>query len=131
MSHTINTTAAPATPASIQPEPHRMPVFSTSTGMSLLWQKASGQMNLQELEWLADGAARQVRSEADSLATVMMNTGCLVQADEGNVGSFLDTDSAADLFFNLHNQLDAIAGLANIAEDASYRVRLALKGGAK
>jgi hypothetical protein len=119
------------TPASAQPEQEaRMPLFSTSAGLSMLWQKASGQMNLQELEWLADGAARQVRSESASLATVMMNTGCLVQADDGNVGSFLDTDSAADLFFNLHNQLSAIAGLANIAEDASHRVRLALKGGA-
>lgn len=130
MNATTTITAAPATPASVQPKSHQMPAFSTSSAMSVLWQKASGQMNLQELEWLADGAARQVRTEADSLATVMMNTGCLVQADDGNVGSFLSTDSAADLFFNLHNQLNTIAGLANIAEDASYRVRFALKGGA-
>jgi hypothetical protein len=125
MSGSINTTASAQSE-----QAGRMPVFSTAAGLSMLWQKASGQMNLQELEWLADGAARQVRTEADSLATVMMNTGCLVQADDGNVGSFLSTDSAADLFFNLHNQLNTIAGLANIAEDASYRVRFALKGGA-
>ena len=117
-----------ATLASVLPEQPHMPVFSTSGAMSMLWQKASGSMTLQELEWLANGAARQARSEADSLATVMMNTACLVQADEGNIGSFLDADSAADLFFNLHNQLSAIAGLADIAEQAGYRVRLALKG---
>lgn len=121
--------AAPAaTPAAA--EPHRMPVFSTSGAMSMLWQKAAGKMNLQELEWLADGAAHQVRSEADSLADVLMNTGCLVQSDDGVVGSFTSTDSAASLIFSIRNQLDTIAGLADIAADANYRVRLALKGGA-
>lgn len=124
------TTAAQAAPASTQPEPHRMPVFSTSGAMSMLWQKAAGKMNLQELEWLADGAAQQVRSEADSLADVLMNTGCLVQSDEGAAGSFMGTDSASSLIFNIRNQLCTIAGLADIAADASYRVRLALKGGA-
>ena len=120
------------TQASIPPaQEARMPAFSTSGAMSMLWQKASGKMNLQELEWLADGAAQQVRSEADSLACVMMNTGCLVQADDGNTGSFMDTDSTANLFFNLHNQLNTLAGLADIAADAGYRARLALKGGAQ
>ena len=118
-----------ATLASVLPEQPRMPVFSTSGAMSMLWQKASGNMNLQELEWLANGAAQQIQSEASVLADVLMNTGCLVQSDEGGAGSFMDPDSASSLIFNIRNQLCTIAGLADIAADASYRVRLALKGG--
>jgi len=125
------TTQAQAVRGLCTPEQHRMPVFSTSGAMSMLWQKAAGKMNLQELEWLADGAAEQVRSEADSLSDVLMNTGCLVQSDDGGAGSFMDPDSASSLIFNIRNQLCTIAGLADIAADAGYRARLALKGGAQ
>lgn len=111
-----------------QPEPHRMPAFSTSGAMSLMWQRSASKMNLQELEWLADGAARQIQSEADSLADVLMNTGSLVQSDDGQAGAFMSTDSAASLIFNIHNQLCTIAGLADIAADAGYRARMVLKG---
>lgn len=38
------------------PAPVRMPSFATSTCISLLWQKASRDMHLFELEWLANGA---------------------------------------------------------------------------
>jgi hypothetical protein len=127
MSHNTHTTAKPA---GAQPEPHHMPAFSTSGAMSLMWQRAASKMNLQELEWMADGAARQVQSEADSLADVLMNTGSLVQSDDGGTGAFMDTDSAASLIFNIRNQLCTIAGLADIAADAGYRARLVLKGGA-
>ena len=123
-----NSIAAPAGPSIPQPEPRRMPIFSTSGAMSLLWHKAASQMNLQELEWVADGAARQTRSAADSLTDVLTGIGCLVQADDGDVGSFVECDSSAALIFNIRNQIDAIAGLADLAADASYRVRLALKG---
>lgn len=129
--NTVKTKATTAGLASVQPsqEPQpRMPVFSTSSGMSLLWQKASGKMSLRELEWLADGAAQQVESDARALADVLMSTGCLVSSDDGKAGSFEDPGNTSYLIFNLHHQLDTIAGLANIAADASYRARLALKG---
>lgn len=118
-----------ATLASVPPEQPRMPVFSTSGAMSLIWHKAVSKMSQRELEWVASGAGQQVQSAADSLTDVLTGIGCLVQADDGDVGSFAEPDSTAALIFNIRNQLDTIAGLADIAADANYRVRLALKGG--
>ena len=96
----------------------------------MLWERAAGKMTLEELEWLADGAAGRIQSEADALKDVLESTGCLVLCDEGAVGSFLSARSSSNLFFNLKHQLDTIAGLADIAAEASYRVRRTLKGGA-
>lgn len=131
MSATNKPKAAPAEPSSIQPEKHPMPAFSTSGAMLMLWDKARGKMNLEEFEWLADGAAGRIQSEANALKAVLESTGCLVSGDDGGVGSFLSARSSSNLFFNLQHQLDTIAGLADIAAEAGYCVRLALKGGAK
>lgn len=120
--------AAPAAPASVQPKQEaQMPVFSASTGLSLFWQKASGQMNPEEMEWVADGAAQQVGMNLRALACMVEGTACLVSSDTSS-GSFQDACSTSTLLFNLHNQLDFLAGLAAIADDANCRVRLALKG---
>ena len=117
--------AAPASPQPAQPIKR---VFTTASALALLWQKASDTMSPPELEWFADGAAEQVGRDARTLADVLEGTACLVANDE-ETGSFRDADSTSTLLFNLQNQLNTIAGLADIAADASYRVRLALKGG--
>lgn len=108
-------------------ERNEMPSFSTSSAMALLWKKSSPAMALQELEWFADGAAAQVQRDADLLAAVLMDTGCLVLSDNGGMGAFLDTASASSLIFNLQSQLSTIAGLSSIAVEASYQARIALK----
>jgi len=128
MSAIDKATAASASLSAAQE--NRMPCFSTSSAMGMLWQKASGQMNLQELEWLAEGAATQVSYETRALAQVLENTGCLVMEDDGNTGSFQSAHGSSNLLFHLHYQLSTLAGLAEVAADASFRVRLALKGGA-
>ena len=121
--------AAPIkTAPSPQPAQPMMRVFTTASALALLWQKASDTMSPPELEWFADGAAEQVGRDARTLADVLEGTACLVANDE-DTGSFRDADSASKLLFNLHNQLNAIAGLADIAADAAFMVCKALKGG--
>ena len=121
--------AAPIkTSPSPQPEQPSMRAFTTASALALLWQKASDTMTAPELEWFADGAAEQVGRDARTLADVLEGTACLVSNDEGT-GSFQDADSTSKLLFNLQNQLNTIAGLADIAADAGFMVRKALKGG--
>lgn len=105
-----------------------MPVFSTATAMLELWDKACSRLSPDELEWFADGAARQVCSESRALSAVLERAGCLVSNGDSGADLFLD-DGGADLFFTLHNQMSAIHGLAEIAVEAGQRMRQ-LKGGA-
>lgn len=105
----------------------RLPVFSTATAMQELWEKACSGLSAKELDWFAEGAARQVCNEARALGAVLERVASLVSS---HAGFHLEGDSS-DLFFNLHNQLSTIQGLAEIAAEATgRRVRLALKGGA-
>ena len=113
------------------PAPVRMPSFATSTCISLLWQKASRHMQPHELEWLASGAIQEAGTQARELSMVLSNTACLVIIDDGDVGSFQCPRTASGLMLNLSHQLDTIAALADIGADASYRVQMALKGGAQ
>lgn len=116
------------TAPSPQPEQPMMRVFTTASALALLWQKASDTMSPPELEWFADGAAEQVGREARTLADVLESTACLVAGDEC-AGSFQDTDSTSKLLFSLQNQLNTIAGMADIAADAGFMVRKAMKRG--
>ena len=104
-----------------------MPVFTTAGAMSLMWQKTVGKLHTHELEWFADGTARQLSQETNALADTLNKLGCMVSCDEES-GSFRSTDGLANLLLNLSNQVSTLNGLADIAADASYRVRLALKG---
>lgn len=121
---TLKTTATPASPKP------KMPVFTTAGAMLLLWEKASASMTPQEVEWMADGAGEQVGCEARTLAATVEGLASLVSTDE-HAGAFRDPGELSSLLFNLHNQLNTIAGLSELADEANYRVRLALKGGAK
>lgn len=103
--------------------------FTTASALRLLWDKAGSKMSLGELQWVADGAASQVSCQTRALATTLEGLACLVANDE-DVGSFQDSVSVSRLLFGLHGQLDALAGLSELAEDAHDRVRSALKGGA-
>ena len=53
----------------------------------------------------------------------------MLSGSDTDSGSFQNTESTADLLFNLHNHLDAIAGLADIASNAGAQARDALKAG--
>lgn len=130
MNATINTKAAPAALASVQPEQPRMTIFTTASAMALMWEMAHKQMSAQEMEWFADGAAEQVGNDVRALSAVVEDTACLLASDEVS-GAFQTAKSTSTLLFNLHNQLDAIAGLAEISEQANWFARRALKGGGK
>lgn len=116
--------AAPASPVP------GLPIFTTAGALQLLWEKACDNMAPHEVLWMADGAAEQVGCEARALAATVEGLASLVSTDE-NAGSFRDPGELSSLLFNLHNQLNTIAGLSELADGANYRVRLALKGGAK
>ena len=111
-----------------QPEPRIHTVFKTSRAMATLWEIASNHLSLRELEWFAIGAAEQSSIDIRALSRVIESTACLVASDKES-GSFQDAQSTADLLFNIHNQLEAIAGLADIAESANAQARQALKAG--
>lgn len=119
----IKTTAAPASPKL------KMPVFTTAGALLMLWEKASANMTPHEVEWMADGAGEQVGCEARALAATVEGLAGLISTDE-HAGSFRDPGELSSLLFNLHNQLNTIAGLSELADEANYRVRCALKGGA-
>jgi len=114
-------------PASVQP---KMPTFTTAGALMLLWEKARESMTPHEVEWMAIGAGEQVGCEARALAATLEGVASLVSTDE-RAGSFQHTDDLSSLLFNLHNQLNTIAGLSDLADEANYRVRRALKGGAQ
>jgi len=123
---TSNTTKATADAATVPHEQPRINAFTTASAMALLWKKTSGQMDLNELEWFADGAAEQVGTESHALSDVLESTACMLRNDE-TTGSFPDSYSTSSLLFNLHNQLSIIAGLADIASEASFLARQARK----
>jgi hypothetical protein len=107
-----------------------MKVFTAESAISLLWSKASDSMSLQELEWYAAGAAERVTSAASELSAVLEGMACMVESDVES-GSFQSARSTSMLLFNLQNQLSTIAGLAEIAAQASHQARQARKGGNK
>ena len=106
-----------------------LPVFSTATAILELWDKACSKLSPAELEWFADGAARQVCNESRALAAVLERAGSLVSNGDSGADLFLE-DGCSELFFTLHNQMTTINGLAEIAVEASQRMRQQLKGGA-
>lgn len=110
-----------------EPTAPEMGVFSTSEAMAVLWKRAESKLKPHELEWFANGAAQQINLETGVLADVLMGLGSMV-ANDTEAGSLQSGDGVSNLLFNLSSQLSTLNGLANIAADASYLVRLALKG---
>ena len=104
----------------------KMAVFTTAEALTVLWNRAKLQPH--ELEWFASGAGQEVSTETIAISEIMTNIGCLVLADQGSTGSFTDPEGVSTLMFNFASQLSTLNGLADIAVDANYRLRLALGG---
>lgn len=102
-----------------------MPMFSTSSALSMLFQKAGPELHTHELEWLAKGALAQVRADTNALAEVLMDIGALIGNDDGDTGAFMTPDGTSNLMFSLSSQVSTIYGLASIANDAACMARLA------
>lgn len=128
MSAAVKPMAAPAALASVQPEQPRMTIFTNVSAMTLMWEKSYKHMTAKEMEWFADGAAEQVNRDVRALSAMMEKTACMVSSDE--TGVFQTAEGVSSLLFSLHNQLDAIAGMAEVSEQANWLARRALKGGA-
>ena len=106
-----------------------MPEFTVATALSQLWLKAARELHPHELEWFASGAAHQVANEAERLSETLMGLGLLISNSDDISGEKLTEQSGlSHLMFSLSHQVSTLSGLAQIAADAGYRARLALKG---
>ena len=123
----MNTTTTTA-PAGILTEQSSMDIFTTSSALELMWSKSYKHMTPEEIEWFADGASEQVSNDVRTLSFVVDSTACMVSYDT-EAGNFKSGGDVSNLLFNLHNQLNTIAGLASIAGEANYLARMAGKGG--
>lgn len=103
---------------------HTMPDFNMGSALSLLWQKAAHQLHTHELEWFATHAAVHAGDSASQLSEVLQGLGCLIR-DDGDCGHFASAEGAASLIHGIAVQLSGIAGLADIAAEASSRISLA------
>lgn len=106
--------------------PDRLPVFAPRAAMELLWSKASLNMGTHELRWFAAGARTHVTEQARQMECVLNGLGCLVLNDgQGGVpgaGSFQSNVDLPELLFMLVGQMSTLAGLSEIADQASQTV---------
>ena len=104
----------------------KMGVFTTAEALTVLWNRA--ELKPHEIEWFSSGASQQVISDTSTLSEVLSDVAALVANDNGAVGSFMTSESLSSLLFGLSSQINTINGMADIAADANFRVRMALKG---
>ena len=106
-----------------------MPKFSTGAALSLLWGKAVNNLNEHELEWFAACAAGQLQADANNLSETLEGIGLIISnGDDVEDEQLTSQGGISKLMFNISSQLSAIAGLSDIAADASSR--LPMNGGA-
>lgn len=103
---------------------HKMPNFSTEAALSLLWLKAANELHTHELEWFATHAATYAGDNASQLSDTLHGISCLIR-DDGDGGHFANADAASSLIHGIAVQLSGVAGMANIAADATIRAQLA------
>jgi len=101
-------------------------VFDPCAALELLWSKASGNMATHELQWFAEGARAHVTAQAKQMECVLTGLGCLVLNDgqDGTpgVGSFQSNTDVPEMLFMLAGQMSTLAGLSEIADQASQTV---------
>ena len=124
---TSNTIKAITNAASVTPEQPSIKIFTTSSAIELMWEKSHKQMTAKEMEWFADGAAEKVNGDIRALSSLVEGLACMVSSDETS-GAFQSAEGTSNLLFNLHHQLDAIAGMAEVSEQANWLAREAVKG---
>ncbi len=113
--------------ATAAPTRHFLPCFSNAEALQLLWYRASENLQPHELEWFASNAAGTVGMDAKNLADSLLGLSILI-SDDGNGGHFATADNACSLVHTIAAQVSTLAGMADIAADASSRLRM--NGGA-
>lgn len=124
---TSNVIKSITTTASVTPEQPGIGVFTAVSAMTLMFEKSYKHLTAKELEWLADGASEKINGDTRALSAMVEGLACMVSSDETS-GAFESAGSTSNLLFNLHNQLDAIAGMAEVSERANWHAREAVKG---
>lgn len=102
-------------------------IFTSVSAMTLMFEKSYRHLTAKELEWFADGAAEKVNGDIRAFSAMVEGLACMVSSDETS-GAFQSEEGTSNLLFNLHNQLDAIAGMAEVSEQANWLAREAVKG---
>jgi hypothetical protein len=105
--------------------PNALGLFSPAAVLSLLWAQARPALDMPTLQWFADGAHGHVATQTMHLSGWLESLACLVSQDR-TVGSFQDAESTGALLFSLASQIDGLRGMAEIAEEANYEIRLKL-----
>lgn len=103
----------------------RLEVFRLSSALSLLWDQARPSMDVRTLQWFADGASNHVATQTMHLAGWVESLACVVAFD-GTVGSFQSKEGVSELLFSLASQIDGLRGMAEIAAEANFEIRLKL-----
>ena len=100
---------------------HDFGVMRASSAFINLWNKAVNHLTTQELEWFSN-LSSPAAMEADNLAEVTENLGCLIYNDK-ETGYFKSAGDVATLLFNICHQIDTIRGLIHISCDAECRLK--------
>ncbi|WP_295951760.1 hypothetical protein [Rhodoferax sp.] len=103
----------------------RFEVFRPASALSLLWDQARPSMDVRTLQWFADGASSHVATQAMHLAGWVESLACVVVVD-GTVGSFQSKEGVSEQLFSLASQIDGLRGMAVIAKEANFEIRLKL-----
>lgn len=100
---------------------HNFGVMRASNVFINLWNKAADHLTTQELEWFSH-LSGHAAMEADNLAEVTENLGCLINSDK-ETGCFESAGNVATLLFNISHQIDTIHSLIHISCDAEGRLK--------
>lgn len=99
----------------------------SSNVMFELWERASGNMSKDELEWFA-GAVEHAEHVAFQLQNTVAGIGCLVSADGNNegglkAGNFQDSQDVSSLLFGISHTIADIRGLIQVGMSAQFRLK--------
>jgi uncharacterized heparinase superfamily protein len=96
-----------------------MGIRKSSTALKNLWGLTSDTMSREKLEWFADlSFAAQI--EAENIADFMNAFGVLLNGADEAFGPSKET--MATIFFNLANQVETLAAMVQIGEDADSQL---------
>jgi hypothetical protein len=113
---TTNTTAQ--TEQTTEQERIQLGAFSTSKALMKLYEYAAPHLSDAELEFIS-GAISHASMEADHMAKITEDLGCLIANDNGS-GAF--DESLPTLLFQVSNHMDLVSGLTWIGNEAEYRL---------
>ncbi|WFP51234.1 hypothetical protein PL263_04215 [Methylomonas sp. EFPC3] len=94
--------------------------FRVGKALGCLYEVAANHLSVEELE-LLEQATASAQYQAENLSAVLQSLGSVAAFDKGK--HWDHGNATPSLLWMLSNQLDMIAGLIEIGENAEYRLR--------